>query len=145
MLRFDVPPVWSNVTRWEAFINFAVCAASLLLTPWLMSILVVQGFVRGFLGHYRCPLHRLWARFFELRGWGGKKENAGAKMFANRILFVASLAAVVAHAMGSGFWQVPCIVLIVFTTLEWAFAFCAACYAYGLWYRWFPPGAGGET
>lgn len=139
MLRFDLPPVWSHVTRWEAFINFIVCGASLLLTPWLMLILVAQGFVRGFLGHYKCPAHRLWAHVFETRGWGGKKENAGAKMFANKILFLASLVAVVTHAMGSDFWRVPCLVLMVFTTLEATLAFCAACSVYGLWYRWFPP------
>jgi len=142
MLRFDLPPVWSNVTRWEAFVNFVVCGASLLFTPWLMAILVVQGFVRGFLGHYKCPAHRVWAKLFESRRWGGKKENAGAKMFANKVLFVASLVSVVAYALGSDIWMIPCIVLMMFTTLEWAFAFCAACSVYGLWYRWFPPKAG---
>jgi len=142
MLRFDLPPVWSNVTRWEAFVNFLVCTASLVFTPWLMVILVVQGFVRGFLGHYKCPAHRLWVRIFETRSWGGKKENAGAKMFANKVLFLASIVAVVAYMLGSDIWKIPCIVLMVFTTLEWAFSFCAACTVYGWWYRWFPPKAG---
>lgn len=141
MLRFDVPPVWSHVTRFEAFVNFLVCGAALLFTPWLMAILVVQGFVRGLLGHYKCPAHRVWAKLFEAYGWAGKKENAGAKMFANKILFLASTVSVIAYAMGSTFWTVPCMVLMVFTTLEWAFSFCAACSVYGLWYRWFPPKA----
>jgi len=139
MLRFDLPPVWSNVTRWEAFINFLVCGAALLVSPWLMAILVVQGFIRGFLGHYKCPAHRLWVWLFEARGLGGKKENAGAKMFANKVLFVAASVSLVAYALGSGIWIVPCVALMVFTTLEWAFSYCAACSVYGLWYRWFPP------
>lgn len=139
MLRFDLPSIWSRVTRWEAFISFLVCAAALLFSPWLMSVLALQGFVRGFLGHYKCPSHRVWAGLFEARGWGGRKENAGAKMFANKILFIASTASVTAYALGSGMWRIPCMALMVFTTLEWAFSFCAACSVYGLWYRRFPP------
>lgn len=141
MLRFDLPPVWSHVTRWEAFVNFLVCAAALLFSPWLMAILVAQGFVRGFLGHGKCPAHRLWARIFERLGRAGRKENAGAKMFANKVLFVASTVSVAAYALGAQIWWIPCVALMVFTTLEWAFSFCAACHVYGAWYRRFPPGA----
>lgn len=139
MLRFDLPPVWSHVTRAEAFISFLVCAASLAYSPWLMLILVAQGFVRGVLGHYKCPMHCVLARVFEARGWGGAKENPGAKMFANKLLFIASSVAVIMYAMGSSMWVVPCAVLLVFTTLEWAFSFCVACWAYGAWYSKFPP------
>lgn len=142
MLRFDLPPVWSHVTRWEAFVNFLVCGAALLFTPWLMVFPLIQGFVRGFSGHYKCPSHRLWAKIAESRGWGGKKENPGAKMFANKLLFVASVVSITAYIAGSDLWKIPCMVLMVFTTLEWAFAWCAACSAYGLWYRWFPPRIG---
>lgn len=139
MLRFDLPPIWSHVTRWEAFISFLICCCALLFTPWLMLVLVVQGFVRGFLGHYKCPAHILWAKLFESQGWAGKKENAGAKMFANKILFIASSISISAYALGSSMWMVPCVMLMVFTTLEWAFSFCAACSVYGWWYRKFPP------
>ncbi len=139
MLRFDVPPVWSNVTRWEAFITFAVSLAALFYTPWIMAFLAVQGLVRGFIGHYRCPSHRLWAHLAERGSWGGQKENAGAKMFANKVLFIASSVAVIAYAAGLGMWKVPVVALILFSTLEWALSFCAACWVYGLWYNWFPP------
>lgn len=139
MLRFDVPPVWSNVTRFEAFMSFVVCGAAFLFSPWLMAILLVQGFVRGFLGHYKCPAHILLAKLFEAKNWGGNKENAGAKMFANKILFLASSVSVILYALGNTLWQVPVTALLIFTTLEWAFSFCAACWAYGLWYKFFPP------
>lgn len=140
MLRFDLPPVWSNVARAEAFVTFALSGLSLLLgAPWPMLLLVLQGTVRGFFGHYRCPSHRFLAARFEARGWGGKREDAGAKMFANKIAVVASLVALVAYFLGSSFWKVPCAVLVVFSTLEWALSFCAACWAYNLWYRFFPP------
>lgn len=139
MLRFDVPPVWSNVTRWEAFLSFVITALAYWVSPWAMIILMIQGFVRGFLGHYRCPAHRVWARAFEAYNIGGQKENAGAKMFANKILFIASTVAVVAYALGSSIWQIPVIALLIFTTLEWAFSFCAACWVYSYWFRIFPP------
>jgi hypothetical protein len=139
MLRFDVPQVWSNVTRLEALITFVVCWFALAGWPWLLVLLLVQGAIRGFVGHYRDPAHRLWARLFEARGWGGRKENAGAKMFANKILFIASGAAVGLLAAGSPLWQVPCVALLAFSFLEWAFSFCAACWVYGAWYKRFPP------
>lgn len=62
MLRFDVPAVWSNVTRWEAFVTFVVSWIALLVTPWVMLLLAAQGFVLGFFGHHRCPSH--WLRHF---------------------------------------------------------------------------------
>src|SRR5690625_29832 len=107
MLRFDVPPVWSNVTRWEAFLSFIITAIAYWVSPWFMIILVVQGFIRGFIGHYRCPAHRIWSTLFEMKNIAGQKENAGAKMFANKILFIASSVTVIAYASGSTMWQIP--------------------------------------
>lgn len=44
-------------------------------------------------------------------------------------------------ATGSSLWVVPCSALIALSTAEWALSFCAACWAYGAWYRRFPPTA----
>jgi hypothetical protein len=60
-------------------------------------------------------------------------------MFANKILFIASMVALALLAAGSPMWKLPVGVLIVFSFLEWALAFCAACWVYGAWYRRFPP------
>ena len=139
MLRFAVPQVWSNVIRWEAFITFLIGWIALLAFPWALLLLAAQGFIRGFLGHHRCPSHWLWDKLFESRHWGGVKENAGAKMFANKILLLASTVSVLLFAADHSFWRIPCIALIVFSFLEWAFSFCAACWVYGFWYRLFPP------
>lgn len=139
MLRFDVPQVWSNVARFEAFVTFSVCWLALFLTPWVLVLLVAMGFVRGVFGHHRCPSHLLWKKIAETMGWGGRKEDAGAKMFANKILLVASSVALALFLSGSSLWKVPTIVLICFSFLEWAFAFCAACWVYGAWYKRFPP------
>ena len=141
MLRFDVPQVWSNVIRWEAFVTFVICWLALLISPWFMALLVAQGAVRGFVGHQRCPSHLLWRKLFLAGGHAGKKENAGPKMFANKVLFIASSASVALFLYGSSLWMVPCIALIAFSFFEWALSFCAACWVYGAWYRRFPPAA----
>ena len=136
MLRFDVPPVWSNATRADAVFTFVVSVAALAFAlPWLMAILAVQGFIRGFIGHTRCPMHRAVSAVLEARGWGGKKENAGAKMFAAKLLFIASAVSVALWLAGSTLWQIPTAVLVVFSFADWAFSFCAGCWAYTLWYR----------
>jgi hypothetical protein len=139
MLRFDIPPVNANVARLEAFITFSFCLIALLGFPYLMPLLVVMGFIRGFFGHYKCPSHRLLIKMMLAMNIAGKKENAGAKMFANKILFVAATVACILFYSGNDLWRVPAMALVIFSTLEWAFSICAACWAYGFWYKFFPP------
>ena len=141
MLRFDIPQVWSNVIRWEALMTTIVCVLALLVSPWFMALLVLQGAMRGFVGHHRCPSHLLWKTVFLLLHFGGRKEDAGAKMFASKILFLASSVSLLLYTFGSSLWVVPCTALIVFSSAEWALSFCAACWVYGAWYRRFPPTA----
>lgn len=135
MLRFDLPRVPSNVVRWEAFVNTVICALALLVSAWFMLIPLVQGLVKGLLGHGKCPAHLLWRKIFAARGWEGRLENAGPKMFAAKILAVAAAVALILYMTGSTLWKVPVIVLIGFSCLEWSLSFCAACWAYGIWYR----------
>lgn len=142
MLRFDLPKVWSNAIRVDAFVTFLLALAAVFLTPWTLVVTALLGAVRGFAGHHRCPVHRLWASQLQSRGWGGKKEDVGAKMFAAKILFIASVAGLLLHASGSGLWVVPATALVIFSFLEWAFSFCAGCWVYGAWYRFFPPKSG---
>jgi hypothetical protein len=139
MLRFDIPPVNANVARLEAFITFSFCLIALLGFPYLMPLLVVMGFIRGFFGPYKCPSHRLLTKMMLAMNIAGKKENAGAKMFANKILFVAATVACILFYSGNDLWKVPATALVIFSTLEWAFSFCAACWIYGFWYKFFPP------
>lgn len=139
MLRFDIPQVWSNVIRWEAFVTWVLCLVALFVTPWVLVIPALQGAVKGFGGHYRCPSHWLWRTVFVRLGVQGRKENAGAKMFAAKVLCIASLVGLGLFIAGSPLWKVPCIALLIFTFLEWALSFCAACWVYGAWYRRFPP------
>lgn len=139
MLRFDVPPVYSNVVRVEAFFTTLISAIALMGYPFLMPVLAVMGLVRGFVGHQKCPSHRLMTKMLLSMNKAGHKENAGAKMFANKILLIASTVASILYFMGSSLWVIPTSMLLVFSTLEWAFSFCAACWVYGFWYKLFPP------
>ena len=139
MLRFDIPPVNANVARLEAFITFSFCLIALLGFPYLMPLLVVMGFIRGFFGPYKCPSHRLLTKMMLAMNIAGKKENAGVKMFANKILFFAGTVACILFYSGNDLWKVPATALVIFSTLEWAFSFCAACWVYGFLYRFFPP------
>jgi hypothetical protein len=139
VLRFDIPPVNANVARLEAFITFTFCLIALLGFPYLLPVLAVMGFIRGFFGHYKCPSHRLFTKIMTAMNIAGKKENAGAKMFANKLLFIAATVASVLFFMGIDLWRVPTSILVVFSTLEWAFSFCVACWSYGYWYKLFPP------
>ncbi len=136
MLRFDVPPIWSNAARLDALTTFTVCLLAVALKlPFLMPILIVHGLVRGFFGHTRCPSHRLYAGLLQKLGKAGQKENAGAKMFANKLLFIASSVATILWLAGSAMWIAPASVLLVFSFMEAVFSFCAACWAYTLYYR----------
>lgn len=139
MLRFDVPPVYSNVVRVEAFVTTLFSAIALMGFPYLMPVLAVMGLIRGFISHQRCPSHRLLTKWMVSKGVAGHQENAGAKMFANKILMIASLAATVLFFFDNSLWMVPTTALLIFSTLEWAFSFCAACWVYGVWYKMFPP------
>lgn len=139
MLRFDIPPVNANVARLEAFITFSFCLIALLGFPYLLPVLALMGFVRGFFGHYKCPSHRLFTKIMTAMNIAGKKENAGAKMFANKLLFIAAIVASVLFFMDIDLWRVPASILVVFSTLEWALSFCVACWSYGYWYKLFPP------
>jgi hypothetical protein len=139
MLRFDVPPVYSNVVRVEAFVTTLISAIALLGYPFLMPILAVMGLIRGFVGHQKCPSHRLLTKLLLGMDKAGHKENAGAKMFANKILLIASVVASILYFMGNSMWVIPTTALLIFSSLEWAFSFCAACWVYGVWYKMFPP------
>lgn len=137
MLRFDLPPVYSNVARAQAFFTFIVCVAVYFGYGWASSFLVIMGFVRGFLSARKCPSHLALERIFLRFGIAGKKENAGAKMFADKLLFVGSSLMFVFWLTGSSLIVVPAIVLSVFAIADAVFGFCAGCWAYTLWHTRF--------
>ena len=135
MLRFDLPRLPANVVRSEALITTTACILALLVSPWFMLIPAVQGLVKGFLGHGKCPAHIALRTILTAKGWQGRLENAGPKMFAAKLLAAAAIVALALYLAGSTLWKLPVIVLVVFSCLEWSLSFCAACWVYGLWYR----------
>lgn len=135
MLRFDIAPVCSNAYRLVATTSFLV-AAIYLFTPykWVAAVLVVGGFLRGFVSPHRCPSYLLYARLMARLGWT-KSVNAGAKMFADKIAGVAGLAMLGTWLAGSEIGMIPAGAILLFAFLDLATGFCAACWAYGAWYK----------
>jgi hypothetical protein len=70
---------------------------------------------------------------------GGQERERGREDVREQDLIHRERRGLGLYLAGSTLWVVPCIALIVFSTLEWALSFCAACWAYGVWYQKFPP------
>lgn len=135
MLRFDIAPVCSNAYRIQAAVTFVV-SALYLFTPhgWIAALLAVGGLLRGFVSPHRCPSYRLFGRLTERMGLA-KPINAGAKMFADKLVAIAGSVMLISWALGSTIGSIPAAVLLVFAFIDLVSGFCAACWAYSLWYR----------
>ena len=135
MLRFDIAPVCSNAYRFQAAVTFAVSAAYL-FTPWqwLAVVLAVGGALRDFVSPHKCPSYLLFSAATGKMGMS-KKVNAGAKMFADKLVAIAGTIMFVTWLMGSEIGLIPAAVLMVFAFIDLVSGFCAACWAYAMWYK----------
>ena len=135
MLRFDIAPVCSNAYRFQATMSFTI-AALYLFTPWKWEalILAIGGFIRGFVSPHRCLSYKLFEKITAQMGWV-KKVNAGSKMFADKIAFVAGAVMAISWLAGSSIGAIPATAILIFAFLDLATGFCAACWVYSAWYR----------
>ena len=135
MLRFDIAPVCSNAYRFQATMSFTI-AALYLFTPWkwVAFILAIGGFIRGFVSPHKCLSYKLFEKTTAQIGWV-EKVNAGSKMFADKIAFVAGSVMAVTWLLGSSIGNIPATAILIFAFLDLATGFCAACWAYSAWYR----------
>ncbi|MDR1995876.1 DUF4395 family protein [Azonexus sp.] len=135
MLRFDIPQVCSNAYRLQAAMSFAI-AALYLFTPyrWVSLLLVLGGFLRGFVSPHYCLSYRLFSGITSKLGLG-KMQNAGSKMFSDKIAFVAGMVMVASWLLDSEIGMIPAAAILIFSLLKILTGFCVACWAYTLWYR----------
>lgn len=135
MLRFDIAPVCSNAYRFQATLSFLI-AAVYLFTPygWVAGLLAFGGLLRGFVNPHKCLSYRLFAGLTKRLGWS-KPINAGAKMFADKIAGIAGSAMLISWLAGSSIGQIPGVAILIFAFVDLATGFCAACWAYGAWYK----------
>jgi hypothetical protein len=135
MLRFDIAPVCSNAYRLVATVSFLV-AAIYLFTPfkWVAAVLAFGGILRGFVSPHRCPSYLAFARITAALGHA-KTVNAGSKMFADKIAAIAGLVMLGTWAAGSDIGMIPASAILVFAFIDLTTGFCAACWAYGAWYK----------
>jgi hypothetical protein len=135
MLRFDIAPVCSNAYRFQAAMSFGI-AAVYLFSPyqWVAFLLAFGGMLRGFISPHKCLSYRLFSNITNRLGWK-HPVNAGAKMFADKIAAIAGSVMAVSWLMGSEIGVVPATAILIFAFVDLATGFCAACWAYGLWYK----------
>ncbi len=135
MLRFDIAPVCSNAYRFQATMSFAI-AAIYLFTPyqWVSLLLAVGGFIRGFVNPHKCLSYKLFAGITGKLGIP-KMQNAGSKMFADKIAGIAGSAMFVTWLLGSSVGVIPAYAILIFAFIDLATGFCAACWAYGAYYK----------
>lgn len=135
MLRFDIAPVCSNAYRLQAALTFAISAAYL-FTPykWLAFLLAFGGLLRGFVSPHKCFSYKLFAALCRRLGVS-KPINAGAKMFADKLVAIAGLVMGITWALGSEIGMIPAGALLLFSFVDLSLGFCAACWAYTLWFR----------
>lgn len=135
MLRFDIAPVCSNAYRFQATMSFAI-AAIYLFTPyqWVSLLLAVGGFIRGFVNPHKCLSYKLFAGITGKLGMS-KMQNAGSKMFADKIAAIAGTAMFVTWLLGSSVGVIPAYAILIFAFIDLATGFCAACWAYGAYYK----------
>lgn len=135
MLRFDIAPVCANAYRFQAAVTLAV-SAIYFFTPfkWVAVILLLGGVLRGFVSPHKCPSYKLFAAITRKMGVT-KTVNAGAKMFADKLVAIMGTLMLVTWGLGSGLGNIPAVALMLFATIDLVSGFCAACWAYGLWYK----------
>ena len=135
MLRFDIAPVCSNAYRFQATMSFTI-AAIYLFTPykWVAFILAIGGFLRGFVSPHKCLSYKLFEKITASMHWV-KKVNAGSKMFADKIAAVAGTAMAITWMLDSNVGNIPATAILIFAFIDLATGFCAACWAYGAWYK----------
>ncbi|MFB0936986.1 MAG: DUF4395 family protein [Propionivibrio sp.] len=135
MLRFDIAPVCSNAYRFQAAMSFTI-AALYLFTPWkwVAFILAIGGFIRGFVSPHKCLSYKAFEKATARLKWV-KKVNAGSKMFADKIAFVAGSVMAVTWLADSSIGNIPAAAILIFAFLDLATGFCAACWAYAAWSR----------
>jgi hypothetical protein len=135
MLRFDIPQVCSNAYRFQAAMSFAI-AAIYLYTPyqWVAILLAFGGLLRGFVSPHKCLSYKLFAGITHKLGIS-KMQNAGSKMFADKIAGIAGTVMLVTWLMGSSIGIIPAYAILVFAFIDLATGFCAACWAYAAYYK----------
>ena len=135
MLRFDIAPVCSNAYRFQAAVTFII-SILYLFTPyqWLAIVIAFGGALRGFVSPHKCLSYKLFSKITSKMNLA-KPVNAGSKMFADKIAAVAGTAMFVTWAMGSDIGNIPAVALLIFSFIDLVTGFCAACWAYALWYK----------
>lgn len=143
MLRFDIKNINENVYRINALITLIISLIYLygfynfpenMIFKILPLILVIGGFVRGFINPHKCVSYLIFDKFL-IKFNMVKSVNAGGKMFADKILFIASLLMVVGGLLNVSLVVIPSVALVIFSFIDLSIGFCVACWFYNFYYK----------
>lgn len=135
MLRFDIAPICANAYRFQAAMSFAI-AATYLFTPykWVAILLAFGGLLRGFVSPHKCLSYKLFSGLTGKIGLA-KLQNAGSKMFADKVVFLAGSVMALSWIFDSSIGMLPAGAILVFALIDLVTGFCAACWAYAVYYK----------
>lgn len=128
-----------NKVRVVAFLVLLTIGAYLLTNSiWLPVVLAIDFGVRGFVNRQYSPFRVAADWLVNQLGLPYKPTDQAPKRFAARIGFVFAIAIVLFHSLG---WNTVLLssVLALFASLESLVGFCAGCFVYTYYQRWFTP------
>jgi hypothetical protein len=121
-------------------VTAAAVAACLVPTLYLLALLAADFLVRGFLRPALSPLAAVGRWLAAATGVAKRPINAGPKIFAARLGFLLSLAAVAFHGLGlEAGVRAALGVLAGCAALEGLFGLCLGCHLYTWLIRFAPP------
>jgi len=135
MLRFDIAPICANAYRFQAAMSLTI-AAIYLFTPykWVAFLLAFGGLLRGFVSPHKCLSYKLFSGLTGKTGLA-KLQNAGSKMFADKVVFLAGSVMALSWVFDSAIGMVPAWAILTFALIDLVTGFCAACWAYAVYYK----------
>jgi hypothetical protein len=96
----------------------------------IMALLAVDFYIRAFTAAAYSPASWVAIQIAQALGWTGTKIDKAPKIFAARVGFAFSVAAVLLYPISPVLSLVVSLVLMTFAILEAAFDFCAGCLVY---------------
>jgi len=107
----------------------AFIAAIYLFTPykWVAFLLAFGGLLRGFVSPHKCLSYKLFSGLTGKTGLA-KLQNAGSKMFADKVVFLAGSVMALSWVFDSAIGLVPAWAILVFALIDLVTGFCAACW-----------------
>ena len=124
----------TNQVRINASIVFIACCLALTIqTPYIILLLCIDFFCRGFIKKRVSLLNYLSKSIITAFDIPTSKENEAPKIFAVKVGFVFTVLSLICFFLGyKTSFNLFVTIIILFSFLEFAFKFCAGCVVFTL-------------